>query len=250
MECVGLLGGGAARMIRAQVAATLAAGTVALTPAANGAGLATSTTTSLANAVGLIQDGTYTPGGASGTYQTAQQSDNSDPARLVTVIINPDQVLRALLSGGATENTALTLYPVTTASTSGLAVTTNGEWSSPTYDEGVVWGYDGANAGVARKITSVSSTAGTVTVAFPFDTAVGDNFLRAPFYPFQTNTLQLTTLLTQVDASIAVGTGGAARVIGHAFGSGLVGLRDQTEEGRTRSYVEFILDDHVLNVTT
>ena len=250
MECVALLGAGAARMVRAQVAATLAAGTVALNPAADGAGVATSTTTSLANAVGLIQDGTYSPGGVSGTYQTAQQSDNSDPARLVTVIINPDQVLRATLSGGATENTALTLYPVTTASTDGLAVTTASEWSSPTYDEGVTWGFDGANAGVARKVTSVSSTAGTVTVAFPFDTAVGDNFLRAPFWPFQTITLQLTTALTQVDASIAVGTGGSARVIGHHFAGGIVGLRDISEEGRTRSFVEFILNDHVLNVTT
>lgn len=253
MDCVALLGGGAPRMVRAQVAATLAAGTIALAPAANGAGLAVSTTTSLADAVGLIQDGTFVAGNGqpvSGTYQTAQQSDNSDPSRLVTVIINPDQVLRAFLSGGATAGTALTLYPVTTASATGLAVTTASEWSSPTYDEGVVWGYDGANAGIARKITSVSSTAGTVTVAFPFDTVVGDNFLRAPFYPFQTATLQLTSDLTQVDASIAVGTGGSARVIGHQYGSGIVGLRDASEEGRTRSFVEFILNDHVLKDAT
>jgi hypothetical protein len=104
---------------------------------------------------------------AAGTYVTAQQSDNSDTARLTSIIINPDAVWKMLMSGGSTEGTALALQTVTTASTDGLAVTTATTWTGTEFDEGVTWGFEGANAGKARKITSTSSTAGTVTVAFP-----------------------------------------------------------------------------------
>ena len=72
---------------------------------------------------------------------------------------------------------------------------------------------------------------------------VGDNFLRAPYWPLQTLTLQTTTNLYQADASIAVGTGGAVRVIDIIH-------RDIANEGRTKSEVLFILDDHALGQTT
>lgn len=201
-----------------------------LIPAANGAGVVLATTTGAADAIGVNVD-------AAGTYVTAQQSDNSDTARLTSIIINPLAVYRMLLSGGATEGTALTLYDVTTASAAGTAVTTGDDWTSPEFDEGTVWGYDGANAGKARKITSTSSTAATVTVAFPLDTVVGDNFLRCPYNPGQTTTIQLTTALTQADASIAVGTGAPFRVVE------LV-LNDIGGNGRTSSYVLAVLGDH------
>lgn len=224
---------GAAPVIKKyQIAAdSLTAGVPKLIPAAGGAGVAVATTTSCTDFVGVTLD-------VAATYQTAQQSDNSDPARLVSLIINPDAVWEALMSGGATENTALALQTVTTASTTGLAVTTAAEWSNPTYDEGHTWGYEGANAGKARKVTSVSSTAGTVTVAFPFDTAVGDTFLRCPYTPLQSTTIQLSTLLTQADASIAVGTGAELKPIE------LV-LRDISDNGRTNSFVRFLAIDHV-----
>ncbi len=217
-------------MKKYQVAATAIKGIPLLIPAAGGAGLATSTTTSAANMVGVTLDGA--------TYVTAQQTDGTSAEREVTMIVNPDAVWRIKMSGGATEDTALTLLPVTTASTSGLAVTTASEWSSPTFDEGVTWGYDGANAGSNRKITSVSSTAGTVTVAFDQDTAVGDNFLRAPYWPTQSVAIQLSTLLTQADASIAVGTG-AALVPVELY------LRDITDSGQTNSFVYAVSGDHV-----
>jgi hypothetical protein len=234
MELAYILSGAAPIIKRFQVSATVAnVGVPLLIPGAGNAGLPLGTTTSAANLVGVNLD-------ASGTYQTAQQSDNSDPERTVAVIINPDAVWRARLSGGATEGTALALQAVSSAATDGLAVTTGAEWSNPTFDEGYVWGYDGSNAGIARKITSVSGTAGTVTVAFPFDTAVGDNFLRAPFTPMQTVTAQLTTLLTEVDASIAVGTGGAWIPVE------LV-LKDQTDNGRTNSFVLLLSGDHQMS---
>lgn len=224
-----------------QVGATLAAGIVALKPAANGAGLATSTTTSFADAVGVTID--------SATYATAQVS-GSTPEATVSVIINDDAVYEALLSGGATEGTALDLQTVTTASTDGLTVTTAAEWSSPEYDEGAVWGYSGANQGGGlnggpqlRKITSTSSTAGTVTVAFRNDIAVGDTFIRVPFWPSGAATVTTTTALTQVRADVAVATNTAAvRIIE------LVPHNIQ-RQGRTTSLVRFKLSDSLYGGT-
>jgi len=235
MELAYLIGGGAPVIKKYQIGVTNTNDGVPYTvPAAGTAGVVIGTTTGATDLVGVSIAGP-------GTYNTAQQAGNVDPATYVSLIINPDAVWRALMSGASTENTALTLYPVTTASSTGLAVTTASEWSSPTYDEGFTWGYDGANAGKARKVTSVSSTAGTVTVAFPVDTAVGDNFLRCPYAPMQTVTVQLTTNLTQADASIAVGTGAPYRVIE------LV-LNDVGNEGRTNSFVLFASNSHALNL--
>lgn len=232
MEFAFDLAGGSNAVIRKyQVAATnTTVGMPFLVPAASGTGLVVATTTGAANMVGVNVD-------TAGTYVTAQQTDASDTARTVSIIINPFAVYRMLMSGGATEGTALALNAVTTASTDGLAVTTGAEWSNPTFDEGTTWGYDGANAGKARKITSVSATAGTVIVAFPYDTAVGDNFLRCPYTPLQGGTIQLTTLLTQADASIAVATGAAFTPIE------LI-LNDIGGEGRTNSYVLAVSADN------
>lgn len=206
-----------------QVAATVSqVGVPMLAPIADGAGLAQATTTAAADVVGAAAD--------TATYVTAQQTDGTSAERRVGVILAPDSVFRMLLSGGAAENTALVEYDVTTASTDGLSVTTGDDWTSPQFDEGYLWGYTGANAGQARKITSTSTTAATVLNAFDYDTAIQDIFLRAPYTPFQSTTLQLTTNLTQANALIAVGTGGPWRVIEMI-------LNSRALDGRTNSYV-------------
>jgi hypothetical protein len=174
------------------------------------------------------------------TYVTAQQSDGSDPQRLITVVCNPDAVWRMLMSGGATNNTALATQTETTGDATGLTVTTGAEWSNPTYDEGVVWGYSGANAGAVRKITSVAATAGTVTVAFRNDIAINDVFLRAPYWPIQTATVQFTTTLDQANAIIAVGTGAGMRVVE-------LQLNDVSNDGRGNSWVLAMPTDHILS---
>ncbi len=227
-----LSGASAPLMKKFQIGATVSNANIPLLmPAAGGAGLALSTTTSAADMVGVCLD--------TATYVTAQQTDGTSAERTVSVIINPDAVWRIRLSGGATKDTALTLQEITTASTTGLVITTAAEWSSPTFDEGTVWGYDNANAEAVRKIISVTSTAGTVANAFDNDTAVGDNFLRVPFAPMQGNDIQLTTDLTQADASIAVGTGAEFKPVELL-------LRGIAEEGRTNSYVFAMSDDHTL----
>lgn len=231
MELAYTMSGAAPLMKKFQVNATVArAGVPLVIPGAGNAGVVLATTTGAADMVGVNLD--------TATYVTAQQTDGSSAERKITLVVNPDAVWRMLMSGGATENTALALQTVTTAATDGLSVTTAAEWSSPTFDEGFVWGYDGANAGQARKITSVSSTAGTVTVAFDQDTVVGDNFLRCPYSPIQGTTIQLSTLLTQADASIAVGTGAQFKTVELL-------LRDINNEGRTNSYVLAVSGDHV-----
>lgn len=231
MEFAYLMGGGAPLAMKFTAGETFAnRGVVALQPAAGGTGLAISTTTSFANAVGVTLD--------TATYQAGQNASGADQEVLLTVIVNPNAIWSARMSGGATEGTVLSTQTVTTASTDGLTVTTAAEWSSPTFDEGSVWGLTGANKGILRKITSVSATAGTVILAFPRDIAVGDTFLRAPYTPLQTVTLQATTNLYEADASIAVGTGGSARIL------------EIQHAGAADSHVLFMLNDHAFRDAT
>ena len=128
--------------------------------------------------------------------QTAQQSDGSDPARYVTISVRPDLVVGARLSGGATAGTALTEFTNTTASTNGLLITTAANQSA--YDDGVAWGATGANAGIIRKVTAVTTTS-TPIIAFPQDIAVGDTFYYSTFHKGERQGLQMTSDISQFD---------------------------------------------------
>lgn len=203
-------------------------------PGAGLNGVSVGTTTGAANMVGANLD--------TAVYATAQVAGGS-PEAFCSVIINPDAVYRMLMSGGATEGTALTLFDITAASTDGLTITTGDNWGSPEFDEGTVWGYDGANAGQSRQISTSAATYCTVLVAFNNDTVVGDNFLRAPYAPLRSTTLQFTTNLTQADASIAVGTGAAMRCVE-------LDLRDIGGRGTTHSLVYATSNDHIFNTAT
>lgn len=212
------------------------AGVPVLIGGAGNEGLALASTTAAADLVGITLD--------TATLVTAQQTDNSDPAATVTVIIQPGAVYKARLSGGATSGTALAQHTVTTASTDGLTVTTSGStWNSPSYDEGVVWGYAGANAKVARKITSVAANAATVTVAFPIDIAVGDTFLRAPFVGspvgMEDQFVQLTTTLDEINTAVTIDTdNNNFRIVD-------LHLLDSSEEGNLNSFANVIAFDSV-----
>jgi hypothetical protein len=232
-----LSGGSTAIVKKYQVAASNSiVGRPYLKVAANGSGVALATTTAAADFVGVNID-------TAGTYVTGQQSDNSDTARLTSLIINPTAVYRARLSGGATDGTALTAYSVTTASTDGLSVTSTGfDVNSPDLDEGIVWGYSGANSGKARKITSTAANVATVTVAFPYDTAVGDEFLYASVSPLSTIVAQLTTNLTEIDATAAV-SGDATIIVVEMI------LNDKSANGNINSYALIQFADHLLGAT-
>lgn len=219
-------------------------------PASNTAGVVIGTTTTATDLVGMSLDrgnvtnlvnGISVAGTGNAAYSTTQGTGSSSAERAVSLIVNPFAVWAWKMSGGATSDTALSAQTVTTASSGGTAVTTAAEWSNPTYDEGVTWGYTGPNAGRMRKLTSVSNTAGTVTIPFDYATVVGDVFLRAPYWPMQTVTIQLTTTLEQADASIAVGTGAPFRVVE-------LRLRDSTDSGITNSFVLAVSNSHALNL--
>lgn len=231
MELAYTMSGAAPLMKKYQVNATVSrAGVPLVIPGAGNAGVVLATTTGAADMVGVNLD--------TATYVTAQQTDGSSAKRQITLIVNPDAVWRMLMTQGATNNTALTLYDVTTASTDGLEITTGDDFSSPTYDEGYAWGYDGANAGASRKITSVGAASFTVTVAFDRDTTIGENFMVCPYSPIQGTTIQLSTTLDQANAAIAVGTGAQFKTVE-------LDLRDISMEGRTNSYVLAVSGDHV-----
>lgn len=232
MDFAYLLNGGAPIARKYVIGASVAnAGIPLLAPSSSGGtGLANGTTTSAADTVGVAID--------TGTYTTTQ-SLVADIERTVTVIINPDAVFKAKMSGGATENTALQIFTVVTAASDGLAPVMDDSVASPEMDEGVVWGYSGNNVGLKRKITTTSTTTMTVTVPFK-SVPVGDQFLIAPYWYFALSpNVQLTTNLYQADASIAVGTGAEFQIVD-------MSLRDSGSNGRTNSYVYLKADDHAL----
>lgn len=192
--------GGSPILQKFQIGESMATGGVpVLVGGAGNEGVALASTTGAADLVGITLN--------SSTLVTAQQSDNSDPARYVDVIINPDAVYKAKLSGGATAGTDLTTYTVTTASTTGLDVVTGDDFSN--FDEGTIHCISGNNVGISRKITVGDGTDASVTVAFPYDIAVGDGFIVVPFAIGEDQFVQLTSNLAEVDASATVDTDNA-----------------------------------------
>ena len=205
------------------------------TTGTDGGEIEDATTTSLVDFVGSVAGASsFNPhGGGSGslTYSTTQ----GDTEGLVRVYVTPDIIYRLLMSGGAAENTALQVITNATASTTGATITA-ADTPENSMDDGISWCLSGANAGQSRKITTyTANTSFVVTVPYLNDIPVGDTFAVAPYLPCTTTTLQLSTLLTQADASIAVGTGGTARVVE------LV-LNDVSD-----SFVHVIARDHVYN---
>jgi hypothetical protein len=201
-----------------------------------GVGVVLGTTTAQVDYIGVNVD-------APGTYAAAQNSDGSENAKTVTLIINPLAVYKARLSGGATDGTALTARTVTTAQTDGLTVVHSGyDSSSPDMDEGTIWGYTGANSGIARKITGGANGTTTVILAFPRDSAVGDQYLLAPIHPTRSIVAQLTTNCTEVDASAAI-SGDGTSVVTEML------LNDLAGEGTRTSYAFIQFADSLFGAT-
>lgn len=194
------------------------------------AGIIPCTTTDFADTPGLALD--------TGTYSTVQGVGEG----LVTVDVRPDLVISALVSGGATEGTALTLLSNTSASTAGTTVT-DADVGSADMTTGTVWCTKGANVGQSRVITTHDSAADfVVTVPFLNDIAVGDEFLFVPYncqgITDGAGNVQASTLFTQADGSIASGTGGLATVI------------DLELNGRTDTRVHMVLGDHIYAISS
>ncbi len=235
MDYAEMLSGGTPWAKKFQVNETHAnPGVVTTAPGAGEGGVALSTAgaSSFPDALGVTLD--------TATAVTAQQTDGTSTERKVTVIISPDAVYRSLISGGATEGTALVEYTVSTAMTDGLTLTdTSVTWTSPAWDEGSVFFTSGVNKGQHRKvITTGGSNVATFKNAFDFDSAVNDTYVKLPwwFADATSKTLQPTTNLYQANALIAVATGGAVKIID----------MELDENDTSGMYVLFTLNDHAL----
>jgi len=242
-----MLSGGAPVIKKFQFGVTLTTAGIPFTIGTSSVGgVVIGTTTGATDFVGMSLDkGLDRLGLAQSTYTTTQGSGVSSTGsansalRTVTLIINPDACWKWVMCQGATNGTALSTQTNTTASSGGTVITTGADWTSTTYAGGTTWGYSGANTGDARRVTTVSSTAGTVLIPFDQAIAVNDVFLRCPYSPMETITVQLTTTLDQADASIAVGTGAP-------FNCVELILRDSTDAGQTNSFVIANAADHWL----
>ena len=206
--------------------------------AAGGVGIVLGAVDGAADFVGVNID-------RAGTFQAAQNADGSDQEKVTSLIVNPDAVYRARLSGGSAPGTALTERTVTTQSLDGLSIITSGfDPNSPDMDEGIAWGASGNNAGVARKITSTAANDATLILAFPKDILVGDTFFFAPISPLSTIFAQLTTDLTEIDATAAIATDVPAVVVEML-------LSDKANNGDRESYAFIKFADNLLggNIT-
>ena len=220
-------GGSTAVMKKYQVAATnTTLGVPYLVDASNGTGIVLASTTGAANALGVNVD-------AAGTYVTAQQTGGADTQRLTTVIINPTAVYRALLTGDASDGTALTLYTASSGGSDGLTIVMTASVASPDMDESYFYCLSGVNQSKARKCTSTSTTTATFQVAWPIDVVANDTFISSACTPTQTVALTLNTSLTQVRGDLAT-TGAAFTVVEQLFND------------RTSSYVFIMFGDHAL----
>jgi hypothetical protein len=198
--------------------------------------MSTSTTTSAANALGLLLDNgldkAINPGNTI-SYSTTQ----GDPEAVWGVIVDPNAILRAQMVTGAT-GTSVTAESITTAASNGLTLTATGaaDFTSPEKDEGTVWYISGSNVGKSRKITSTAATVLTVIVPFAAN-AIGDTFgscgagIGLQFVTF-------TTDLTKVRTD-AVNTSGAAMCV-----------LDFELNGTGDSYVHLTYGDSVWQYTT
>lgn len=124
---------------------------------------------------------------------------NTDVSLQVTVNVRPDAIYRAKLSGSATVDTALSNQACNAASALGITAA-----NVTTLDDGVIWGYTGANAGVIRRC---DSTAGSLSMGMSAAIASGDEFIAAQGFMGYVSTSQayfdLTSDFSQVRVDAA-----------------------------------------------
>ena len=240
MNLAYVISGGAPLIKRYKIGATVSnAGIPLLDQSTATGGVRNATTTSAANAIGVAAD--------TATYTTTQTTTMIEG--VVSVIINPDAVYRARMSGAAAEGTQLLLTTNLTASSGGTLITiTTGDPvpNSPTMLDGMAFCVTGNNGGLSRVITAVTATTATVVVPFPNAIAVSDTFVLVPWSPANfpagaVATAVLSTLLTEVRADADASGDAAINAVDVEF---------DNANARRNSYLHLLLRDHVLNLST
>ena len=212
MQAVRVLGGNPFHILDLKLSATVVVGQPVNASSADGQGgwIDDPGTTDLTDMVGLVLgSSSHNPhGGGSGTltYSVTQ----GDTEGLVRVVVNPHLIISARMSGSTTEGTDLTTYTAASAVSGGTGWTDSD--ASTDMDEATTWAIaPNANVGESRRITAHTTGTGAVVVTVPFTraTAAGDAFLIAPFTPCKSTVATPTAAFTEIDASIAEGSGGA-----------------------------------------
>jgi hypothetical protein len=228
--------GGAPLLKKFKIGASVASAGIPLIDGT--AGVIPCTTTDAADTPGLGLD--------TATYSTTQATVlAAGGEQLVTVSTRADLVLRARISGAATDGTTAILQTNTTASAGGTVVTDATNVGTADFSTGSIYCITGANKGQSRIITSFSSaTSFTVTVPFTRAIAVGDTFIALPFAKEPgtgCGNIQATTLFTEANQAIVSGTGLVVTT---------VDVEIDYENARNNSFVHFLLADHLYAAST
>lgn len=169
----------------------------------------------------------------SGTVAATGITDSAD--LFVSVIINPDAVLRAKMNNGVTSGTALATTSPTSADSTGVTLT-----GATTFDNGACWGYTGTNVGEFRRM---ADTSGAAAINFPNGTATTDTYIAVHGFPGSIEVggwecYDLTTDLTQVVAQTVI-------TDTLNFATVDMEMRDASQDGVSNSYYHLIASSHL-----
>jgi len=243
MKHVGTFSPGADFLGDFSIHETLTAATIALWATAATGTLSVSTTSSLADAMGLVVAAAE---GQTLTYSTTQGATEG----IATIIYDPLAIYEARIVPSTTSGTAFAagdgyLVVEENGDAAGLTITdTEIVGSADDMNDGHVFGLTGANVGRTANRVITDHTATTIVVVVPFqnDIAVGDTFVASQ-YSFGVRAVTLTSDLTEADGSAAGAAGGDARVTKVRV--------DTRHEGATIAaphlYLEMVLLDHAFN---
>ncbi len=233
MEIMNMLSGGAPVIKRYMAGTTISNAGIPLLVAVDAAtdlGSVEPMTASEAMAVG-----SYVGLGldVSGTVAATGITDSDE--LFVSVVINPDLVIRAKMNNGTTSGTALATTAPTSADSTGATLT-----GATTFNNGAVWGYTGTNVGEFRR---ADDTAGSLSINLVNGTATTDTYIAVHGFPCTSvvgtwDCYDLTTDLTQVIAQTAV-------TDTLNFATVDMEMRDNSQSGTSNSYYHLIGSQHL-----
>jgi hypothetical protein len=188
--------------------------------------MAASTAVNQGSQVGLLLD-------TSGTVAATGITDSDE--LMVSVIINPDAVIRARANNGTASGTALATTSATAADTTGATIT-----GATTFDNGAVWGYSGNNVGEFRRC---DDTAGSLSINLPNGILTSDVYIAVHGFPCSVELTNwecydLTTDLTEIIAQTAV-------TDMDNFATVDLEMNDTTDDGTNNSYYHLIANNHL-----
>lgn len=233
MELAYMLGGGAPVIKRYMAGTTISTAGIpvlgavdAATDLASVEPTGASAVVNTGSQVGLCID-------TSGTVGATGVTDSND--LFVSVIINPDAVLRGRANNGTTSGTALATTAPTSADSTGATLT-----GATTFDNGAVWGYTGTNVGHFRRS---DDTGGSLSINLVNGTATTDTYIAVHGFPCSVELtdfecFDLTTDLTEVIAQTAV-------TDKNNYATVDMEMRDSSEDGVNTSYYHLIANNHL-----